>query len=422
MKKQNCQNSNDTRVVITGMGAVTPIGIDLNDFWSNAVKGTNGISHIQAFDCEGFSSQIAAEVRELDIESHIARGEMKKMDRFSQFAIIASREAVKNSGLSIDHSNSDRVGVFVGSGVGGLHSIETEHEKLKSRGPRRVSPFLVPKMIINLASGNVSIDLGARGPNCSMVTACASSLHCIGEAYWMIRRGDADAMIAGGAEAGVTPLCLAAFAAMRALSTRNDEPETASRPFDRYRDGFVIGEGAGIVVLESLESAMKRNAEILAEIKGYGLSGDAHHISSPPESGEGAARSMSIALERALLDPAEIDLISAHGTSTPLNDKVETRAIKKVFGPHAKNLHINSTKSMIGHLLGAAGGVELITCVQSIRNNVIHPTINLQNPDPECDLNYTPHSSVQKNITNVACNSFGFGGTNACMIVGQFDN
>jgi 3-oxoacyl-[acyl-carrier-protein] synthase II len=408
------------RVVITGLGLVSPLGIGAEASWKAAAAGKVGIGPITQFDASTYPVRIAGEVKDFDPAQYIEAKEIKKMDRFIHLAMAASMMAHEDSGLKITPENAERVGVFIGSGIGGLNSIEYYHKALLEKGHRRVSPFFIPMVCINLASGNVSIHLGAKGPNSSVVTACATGSHAIGEAFRIIQRGDADAMFAGGSESVICPLAVAGFAAMKALSTRNDDPEKASRPFDSGRDGFVMGEGTGVIVVESLESAIARNARIYAEIIGYGMSGDAYHISSPAPEGEGAARCMKAALKDACIEPEKIQYINAHGTSTKYGDELETMAIKKVFGEHAYKLCVSSTKSMTGHLLGAAGGVEAIFSVLSIVNGLILPTVNLDNPDPECNLDYVPNTARQLNLEYALSNSFGFGGTNACLIFKKY--
>lgn len=408
------------RVVITGLGLISPLGIGVEASWNAAVAGTVGIGPITQFDASLYPVRIAGEVKNFDPAQYIEAKEIKKMDRFIHLAMVASMMAHEDSGLKITPEKAERVGVFIGSGIGGLKSIEYYHKALLEKGHRRVSPFFIPMVCINLASGNVSIYLGAKGPNSSVVTACATGSHAIGEAFRIIERGDADVMFAGGSEAVVCPLAVAGFGAMKALSTRNDEPEKSSRPFDSDRDGFVLGEGTGIIVLESLDSAMERGAKIYSEIIGYGMSGDAFHISSPAPEGEGAARCMKAALRDADLEPERIQYINAHGTSTRFGDELETMAIKRVFGEHAYRLCVSSTKSMTGHLLGAAGGVEAIFSILSIVNDLVLPTVNLDSPDPECDLDYVPHKARQLSLEYALSNSFGFGGTNACLIFKKY--
>lgn len=409
------------RVVVTGLGTVSPVGIGKDDFWRALVAGESGIGKITAFDARDFASQIAGEVKDFDIADFIDNREARRMDRFSQLAIAASKLALEDSGLKIDSSNAERVGVIIGSGIGGLSTLEAQHEILLSKGPRRVSPFLVPMMICNMAAGQVSIAVGAKGPNSCTVTACASGGHAIGDAFELVRRGAADACVCGGSEACVTPIAVAGFSSMRALSTRNDEPQKASRPFDAKRDGFVIGEGAGIIILELLENALARGAHIYGEIVGYGMTGDAYHITAPSPEGEGAARAMEAALQEAQISPAEVDYINAHGTSTPYNDEFETMAIKKVFGEHAYRLAISSTKSETGHLLGAAGGIEMIACALVLETSSIPPTINYEFPDPQCDLNYVPNIFLKKNVKTAMSNSLGFGGHNVSLVIKKFE-
>lgn len=408
------------RVVVTGMGLITPLGIGVQNTWDSLLEGRSGIRRITQFDAEQFPTKIAGEVEGFNPEDYIELKEIKKMDRFIHFALAASQMAMEDSGLKIDDGNSERVGVIIGSGIGGLHTIEHYHSVMLEKGPRRISPFFIPMLVVNLASGQVSIRYGAKGPNSALVTACATGTHSIGDAFRIIQRGDADAMIAGGAEAVITPLGIGGFNAMKALSTRNHEPEKASRPFDMNRDGFVMGEGAGILILESLENAEERGARIYGEIVGYGMTADAYHITSPPPGGEGAARCMALALKDAGVTPPEVDYINAHGTSTRHGDELETYAIKKVFGEHAYKMTVSSTKSMTGHLLGAAGGVEAVISLLSIYNDVVAPTTNLDNPDPECDLDYVPNKARKMTVNSALTNSFGFGGTNACLLLKKF--
>ncbi len=411
---------NNKRVVITGLGIVCPIGIGVDEAWKAAVEGKSGIVPITQFDASLLPVRIAGEVKGFDPAPYIEYKEIKKMDRFIHFAIAASDMALKDSGFKITDENAERVGVVIGSGMGGLPAIEHYHRIYLEKGHKRISPFFIPMIIINLASGNVSIRFGAKGPNSSVVTACATGNHAIGDAYEIIKRGDADAMIAGGAESCITHLGIAGFCAVKALSVRNDEPEKASRPFDIDRDGFVMGEGAGVLILESLESALSRNAKIYAELIGYGMSSDAYHITAPAPQGEGAARCMKMALKKAGIEPEKIDYINAHGTSTKYGDELESAAVKTIFGEHAYKLCMSSTKSMIGHLLGAAGGVEAVYTVLSIYHNIALPTINLENPDPECDLDYVANKSRHMEIEYAMSNSFGFGGTNACLIFKKY--
>jgi 3-oxoacyl-[acyl-carrier-protein] synthase II len=408
------------RVVVTGLGLVTPLGIGVQETWDALIEGKSGVGRITQFDCSSYPVQIAAEVKNFDPSQYIEPKELKKMDRFIHFAIAASDMAMKDSGLKITKENADRVGVIIGSGMGGLPMIEHYHKTLLEKGHRRISPFFIPMIIINLAAGQVSIRYGAKGPNSSPCTACATGSHSIGDAFRIIQYGMADAMIAGGTEAVITPMGVAGFAAMKALSTRNNEPERASRPFDIDRDGFVMGEGAGIVILEELNHALRRGARIYAEVIGYGMSGDAYHITSPAPEGEGAARCMEAALKDAGIRPEEVNYINAHGTSTKYGDELETMAIKKVFGEHAYRLSVSSTKSMTGHLLGAAGGVEAVITALSIYHNIVPPTINLEKPDPACDLDYVPNKAKKMEVNCAISNSFGFGGTNACLIFRKF--
>jgi 3-oxoacyl-[acyl-carrier-protein] synthase II len=410
------------RVVITGLGLITPVGVGVGTSWSGMTGGRSGIRRITRFDASAFQTQIAGEVDGFDPEDYMEPKEVKKMDRFIHFGVAASTMAMEDSGLKIDEHNAPRVGVFVGAGMGGLPAIEHYHKVLIEKGPRRITPFFIPMLIINLAAGQVSIKFGAKGPNSAVATACATGSHAIGDAFKVIQRGDADAMIAGGTESVITMMGIGGFNAMKALSTRNDEPQKASRPFDRDRDGFVMGEGAGIVILEELSHAVRRKARIYAEIVGYGLTGDAYHITAPAPGGEGAARCMAMALKDGGADPRQVGYINAHGTSTKYGDEIETAAVKTVFGDHAYKLAISSTKSMTGHLLGAAGGVEAVVSVLSIYDGVMPPTINLDNPDQECDLDYIPHESRKADIEYALSNSFGFGGTNACLLFKKFES
>ncbi len=407
------------RVVITGIGLVSSVGIGTEACWRNLVEGRSGVARVTHFDVTGFDAQIAGEVKGFDPLQFVDRKDVKKMDVFIQYAIAASEFAVADSGLGIGPANAARVGVFIASGIGGFATIEREHTKLMEGGPGRISPFFIPASIVNLAAGHVSIRSGAKGPNLATCTACSASAHAIGEACEIIRRGAADAMIAGGSEAAVTPMGVGGFAAMRALSTRNDAPEKASRPFDAERDGFVIGEGSGVLMLEELGGALARGARIYAEIVGYGASADAFHITAPCEDGDGAVRAMQAAL--GTLDPSAIDYINAHGTSTPHNDRIETLAIKRCFGDHARAVAISSTKSMTGHALGAAGAIEGGITALAIHHQVIPPTINLEHPDPDCDLDYVPNAARPASITYAMSNSFGFGGTNAVLVLKRFE-
>ena len=410
------------RVAVTGVGVVTPIGIGKDRFWNALLEGRSGVRRIQSFDPTPFPTQIAAEVHDFDPLDFMDRKEARRNDRFVQFAIAATRMALEDADFRITPENRDRVGVVLGSGIGGANTWEEQHRVLLERGPDRVSPFFIPMLISNMAAGMVSIVFGARGPNTSVVTACATGGHCIGDAFKIIQRGDADAMIAGGTEAAITALSIAGFCSMKAMSTRNHEPERAVRPFDRDRDGFVMGEGAGVVILEDLERARARGARIYCEVVGYGMSGDAYHITQPDPEGEGAAQSMARCLEDAGLSPQEVDYINAHGTSTPYNDKFETLAIKRVFGDHAYRLAVSSTKSMTGHLLGAAGGVELIACALSVHEGVLPPTINYETPDPDCDLDYVPNRARPAPVRVALSNAFGFGGHNCTLAVRRFED
>lgn len=409
------------RVVITGVWAITPVGTGTENYWRALLDGKSGVGAITHFDASEYTTRIAAEVKDFDPEQYIERKEAKRMDRFVQFAVAVSKLAVEDSGLEIKANNADRVGVLIGSGIGGTGTWEEQHRILLERGPGRVSPFFVPMLISDMGSGMVSILLGAKGPNLTVVTACATSTHAIGEAFEIVKRGDADVMIAGGSEAAVTPLAVAGFCSMRALSTRNDDPERASRPFDLNRDGFVVGEGAGTVIVEALDHALSRGAPIYGEIIGYGASGDAYHITAPAPEGEGAARSMAAAISDAGIRPGDVDYINAHGTSTDANDKLETTAIKTVFGDHAYKVAISSTKSMIGHLLGAAGAVEAIVCLCAIRDGIVPPTINYETPDPECDLDYVPNTARKMDVRVAMSNSFGFGGHNATLVFARYE-
>jgi len=408
-------------VVVSGIGLVSALGIGTNETWAGVLAGQSGVTRITRFDISGYATQIAAEVKGFDPLAFIEKKDVKKMDLFIQFAIAAAQIAMDDSSLQITDVNAPNIGVYIGSGIGGFITIEREHEALLAGGPRKVSPFFIPSAIINLASGQVSIRFGAKGPNSATCTACSASAHAIGDAYEIIKRCDADAMIAGGSEAAICPMSVAGFGQLRALSTRNDEPGRASRPFDKDRDGFIIGEGAGVLILEELEHARRRGARIYAEIVGYGMSSDAYHMTAPSEDGDGARRAMAMAIRKAGIAPADVDYINAHGTSTPYNDKLETLAIHNCFGDHAGKLAISSTKSMTGHLLGGAGGLEAGITALAIHNQVAPPTINLDNPDPECDLDYVPHQSRQMPIQYALSNSFGFGGTNAALLFKRFE-
>ncbi|HEX8399314.1 MAG TPA: beta-ketoacyl-ACP synthase II [Pyrinomonadaceae bacterium] len=409
------------RVVVTGLGLVTPVGNTVEAAWGALMRGESGADYIKKFDTEKFPVKFAAEVKNFDPLEFIDKREARRMGAFSHFAIAASDEAVKDSGLQIDASNDEMVGTYISSGIGDFWAIEREHEKLLHQGPDRVSPFFIVSAIVNLAAGNVSIRHGAKGPNSATATACSAGAHAIGDSFKIIQRGDADAMICGGAESAITPMSSAGFASMRALSTRNDDPKHASRPFDAERDGFVMGEGAGILILEELEFAKARGARIYAELVGYGMSGDAFHVTMPDETGSGAIRVMQKAMKDAGITPEQIGYINAHGTSTPYNDKFETLAIKKAFGEHAYKLAVSSTKSMTGHALGAAGGIEAVISVLAIHNNTLPPTTNYTTPDPDCDLDYIPNEPRQATVGYALSNSFGFGGTNACLIFKRFN-
>lgn len=408
------------RVVVTGMGIMTSLGADLDTLWNNLMAGKSGVSSIDSFDVSEYPTQIAASIKDFNPDEYMDKKEARRMDRFVQFAVAASKKALEDAKLNIaEDADPERVGVMIGSGIGGLGTWEDQHNVLLQKGPKRVSPFFIPMMIANMASGQVSMLFGAKGPNSTAVTACATGTHSIGDSYKLIQRGDADIMICGGAEATIRPTGMAGFCAMRAMSTRNDEPEKASRPFDIDRDGFVMGEGAGILVLESLEHALKRGAAIYGEVIGYGMSGDAHHMTDPDP--EGAARCMSKAMKDAGIDPSEVDYINAHGTSTPIGDKSETQAIKIALGDQAYNVAVSSTKSMTGHLLGAAGGVEAVICGLAIKHGMIPPTINIDNQDPECDLDYVPNAPRQADLKVVMSNSFGFGGHNATIVLKKYE-
>lgn len=408
------------RVVITGMGAITPLGNNIDTFWQNIREGKSGIDKITRFDSEAFTTQIAGEVRDFDPQDFMDKKDAKHMDRFTQYAVAASGMAIKHSGLDLKKVDVERFGVILGSGIGGIETLENQANILHTRGPGRVSPFFVPMMIGNMAAGQISIALGAKGMNSTIVTACASATNAIGEAFRAIRNGDADVIVTGGSEASITPLSLAGFCSMKALSTRNDDPKGASRPFDLDRDGFVMGEGAGLLIMESYEHAMNRGATILAEMAGYGLTADAYHITSPAPEGEGGARAMKQAIISAGISPNEIDYINAHGTSTYYNDKNETAAIKTIFGDYAREVAISSTKSMTGHLLGAGGGIEAIIMIKSIHDQFVPPTINYTTLDPECDLDYVPNVGRSARVNMALSNSFGFGGQNACIIIKKF--
>ncbi|HIA50443.1 MAG TPA: beta-ketoacyl-[acyl-carrier-protein] synthase II [Acidobacteria bacterium] len=410
------------RVVVTGVGLVSSLGIGTEENWKALCAGRSGIGSITRFDASQFSTRIAGEVKNFDPLQFIAKKDVKKMDVFIQYAIAAAEFAVLDAGLEVTPEIADRVGVFIASGIGGFSAIEREHRVLLKDGPRKISPFFIPSVIINLAAGQVSIRFGAKGPNSATVTACSASAHAVGDAFEIISRGAADVMIAGGSEAAITPLGVGGFAAMRALSKRNDEPKRASRPFDRDRDGFIIGEGAGVVILEEYERAQARKAPLYAELVGYGMSGDAFHVTAPSEDGDGAVRAIRAALARGECRPDQVDYVNAHGTSTPHNDRLETLAIKNVFGDHASQLAVSSTKSMTGHLLGAAGGLEAGITALAVRRQTLPPTINLDTPDPDCDLDYVPGSARSATVRYALSNSFGFGGTNAVLLFKRCDS
>lgn len=408
------------RVVVTGMGCISPVGNNVDETWDALLAGKSGAGSITHFDASGHKTKFAAEVKGFDAVALFGQREARRMDRFTQFAVAVTQEALENAGLVIDDTNRDRIGVLIGTGIGGIGTIMDQAEVMRERGPERVSPFLVPMMISDSAAGLIAIRTGARGPNMALATACASGNNAIGESLQMIRRNAADVMIAGASEAALVSFAMAGMNVMGALSTRNDDPQTASRPFDRNRDGFLMGEGAGVLILEALEHARARGANILCELMGYGTTDDAYHISAPAENGAGAAISMRLALEDANFGVADIDYINAHGTSTPLNDKSETAAIKTVFGEQAYKIPISSTKSMTGHLLGASGAVEAVFCIKAMRSGMMPPTINYQTPDPECDLDYVPNQPRKAQLKNVMSNSFGFGGHNATLIFSEF--
>lgn len=410
----------NNRVVITGMGVISPIGNDLSSFWEGLRTGKSGVGTVSRFDTAGMTTKIAAEVKGFDASSFIERKELRRMDLVEQYAIVAAQQAADDAKLDFKTLNLERVGVITGSGIGGIDTFEKQHQILLKSGPSKVSPFFIPMMIIDMCPGLISLRFGIKGPNYATVSACASSAHAIADAFRVIQRGEAEVMISGGAEATITPVSFAGFCSARAMSTRNDNPKAASRPFDKDRDGFVMGEGGAMVVLESLECAQKRGAKIYAELLGAGMSADAYHITAPAPDGNGAARSMKNALADAGLKPEQVDYVNAHGTSTDLGDASETMAIKNVFGQHAYKLAVNSTKSMIGHLLGAAGAAELVTCLLSLRDGILHPTINLDQPSPECDLDYVPKQSRPADLKVAISNSFGFGGHNITLAVGKF--
>ncbi|MBO8162394.1 MAG: beta-ketoacyl-ACP synthase II [Brevibacillus sp.] len=408
------------RVVITGVGVISPVGNDATTFWNNLLAGKSGIGRVTSFDASDYPTQIAGEVKDFAPEQYLDKKEIRRTDRFVQFAIAAAKMAVQDARLDINEQNAHRVGVYIGSGIGGLTTWEEQHKVLLEKGPRRVSPFFIPMMIANMATGQVSIELGAKGPASSAITACATGTNAIGDAFKLVQYGKADVMIAGGAEATISPMAFAGFCSAKAMSTRNDEPEKASRPFDRDRDGFVMGEGAGVLIMEELEHAQKRGAQILAEVIGYGMSGDAFHITAPSPGGEGAARCMKDALQDAQIDSTAVGYINAHGTSTGPGDVAETSAIKMVFGDHAYRMAVSSTKSMTGHLLGATGAVEAIATAFALRDQILPPTINLENPDPECDLDYVPNQARRADVEVAMSNTFGFGGHNATIVLKRY--
>ncbi|NOY88405.1 MAG: beta-ketoacyl-ACP synthase II [FCB group bacterium] len=410
------------RVVVTGLGAITPVGNTVDEFWEAILEGASGIDKITRFDVSAFSTKIAGEVKIFDPSIYVDKREIRRMDLSELYAIGASEQAIQDSGLDLESLDRDRCGVVIGSGIGGISTFERQHSLLENSGPKKVSPFFIPMMIIDMCAGLVSIRYGFRGPNYATVSACASSSHAIADAYHIIQRGEADMMVTGGAEATITPTSLAGFCQARALSTRNDDPQRASRPFDKERDGFVMGEGAGILILESYEHAQARKAKIYGEIRGVGMSADAYHMTAPDPKGYGAQKSMELALQWADINASDIDYINTHGTSTGLGDVAETKAIKIVFGDHAYKIPINSTKSMTGHTLGSAGAVELVATLKSIEEQIVHPTVNLDNPDPECDLDYVPHKKRKHKINYALSNSFGFGGHNVSIIVSKLNN
>lgn len=414
------ENLVENRVVITGLGAITPVGLNIDEFWNSICQGKSGVSRITRFDAGEFSTKIAAEVNGFNPTVHIKRKDVRRMDPFAQYAVSSAVMAIEDAKLDLRAEDLTRIGVIVGSGIGGIDTLEKQHILLLQKGPSKISPFFIPMMILDMAPGLISMVLGVKGPNYSTVSACSSSAHAIGDAFRILQRGDADVVIAGGTEAPVTPLSIGGFCAMKALSVRNDEPERASRPFDAERDGFVLGEGAGVVIMETLDHALQRGAPIYGEIVGYGNTADAYHLTAPAPEGDGQARSMQMALIDAGLRPEEVDYINAHGTSTPLNDRFETIAIKRVFGEHAYRSVVSSTKSMIGHLLGAAGVVEFIATVLAAKHSLIPPTINYENPDPECDLDYAPNQARSREVHAAITNSFGFGGHNVTLAVKKF--
>jgi 3-oxoacyl-[acyl-carrier-protein] synthase II len=410
----------ERRVVITGMGVISPIGNSVDEFWDGIINSKSGADYITKFDTADHATKFACEIKNFSTEDIIEPKDLKRLDEYCQYSLVAAEEALRNSGVDFEKEDTERIGVLIGSGIGGIKSFEDEHQKLINDGPRRISPFFIPLMIIDIASGHISIKYNLKGPNYGVVSACATASHAIGDAFKIIQRDDADMMVTGGAEAAICPMGVGGFNAMKAISIRNDEPKRASRPFEKNRDGFVMGEGAGVLILEELEHAKKRGAHIYAEMRGIGFTGDAHHITAPAPGGEGAVRAVKQCLKDGGLNLEDVQYINAHGTSTPYNDKSETEAIKKVFGDHAHKLNVSSTKSMIGHLLGAAGGVELIASILAINHGIVPPTINYDEPDPECDLNYTPNVPEEREIYAAVSNTFGFGGHNAVLAVSRF--
>ena len=408
------------RVVITGMGAITPVGIGKEEFWNSLVEGKSGVGYITRFDTENYDTKIAAEIKDFNVSDYIDKKEAKRMDRFTQYAVVATKLALEDGSVSLEDIDLNKVGVVIGTGIGGMETLEAEHTKLMERGPNRVSPLIIPMMISNMAPGQISMMFGFKGSSMTITTACASGTHAIGESFRMIKEGKMNMVVTGGSEASITPISVAGFCSMKALSTRNDEPTRASRPFDKERGGFVMGEGAGILILEELEHALSRGANIYGEVVGYGSTSDAFHITQPDPNAEGAKKAMEQALEESGINYDEVGYINAHGTSTYYNDKLETLAIKKVFKEHAYNLNISSTKSMTGHLLGAAGGIEAIVATLAINEGIIPPTINYENPDPECDLNYTPNKAIKKDIVYAMSNSLGFGGHNTSILIKKY--
>jgi 3-oxoacyl-[acyl-carrier-protein] synthase II len=408
------------RVVITGLGVVTSLGCDVATFWNNIIAGNSGVGRIERWDASAYDCKIAGEIKNFEPVRFVAPKEVRRTDRYVQYAVAAAKMAVADSELDLQREDRERIGVIIGSGIGGLETLEIQHNVLLEKGPGRISPFTIPMLIANMGSGYVSMEMGLRGPNWAPVSACSTATHAIGEAWKCIRYGDADVLVCGGSEAAITRLGIGAFCSMKAMSTRNGEPQRASRPFDAQRDGFVMSEGAGIVILEELERAKKRGARIYCEVAGYGSNADAYHMTAPSPEGEGAARCMALALKSAGLNPQDINYINAHGTSTPLNDKFESQAIKTVFADHAKKLAVSSTKSMTGHLLGAAGGVEMVICAKAFQENILPPTINYENPDPDCDLDYVPNKARELKVNAVLNNSFGFGGHNAVIAAKRF--